>query len=449
MTERGTRPFTPEKALALLFLLLVFSGVPVCAVAQAPEALFTLPVQRSVRRVSDKLTVRIYFDATSSMSGFTAVRSNAGFVGFVQKLEQAFAIGWKSSAIECYKFGLKISRLPGNRCYLLPTERGFYDLSTKDDVTRIDLVLDGIDGSALTVILTDLYQDDADLGAIFQSAKRTVFARNLSIGIVGIMSPYSGTVYDIGLNKDVREWKKERPFYALVVGQKGDVIRCFEELSSAPISVPRERMLILSTDLLEQPLNWDTAARLEPDRVAEDDRLIPGGRRTAWSKGIRLQSTDAPCNLRIRVVPEFSPFHPTFDPARAGALFTKLDLRLLRNGKGTPVPPDGATAKFSGAFQPKDSRQDGRAAVDVTWQPRRFLRNGDYLLEVRVGFDPAGIRFPPFVSSWSVPVGDALAGDRFDGSKTQNLKELILGLWRIMLEQYGDWLGAYYLYFHK
>jgi hypothetical protein len=430
-----------------LFLLLMLTSLAACS--PTPPAQDPLPVQplpRSNRAVSPNLNARVYFDATSSMAGFTAIKSNQGFVAFIQRMEQAFAIGWRNSSIDCYKFGLKVTRLNADRCYLLPGEPGFYDLNEKDNVTRIDLVLGQVDPAGLSVILTDLYQDDADLGAIFQAVKKHVFSRHLSIGIAAVMSPFSGAIYDIGLHKDVRQWKKERPFYALVIGQKGDVIRCFEQFSIPPLSIPRDRLLILSADLLERLLGWDTTSRLETDRIAEDGRIIPRAGGSAPVKGFRLQSDEDRCRLIVHLAPEFSPFHPVFDLGSDGALQPKLELQSIRKGKQTPSPVDGATAVFS-ASKALKAGAPGSPAIEIAWQPRRF--RGDYLLKLQVEFDPAALRLPAFVSGWSVPVSEALVDDRFNGAKTQNLQELVMGLWRIMLEQYGHSLGAFYLYFQK
>jgi hypothetical protein len=211
----------------------------------------------------------------------------------------------------------------------------------------------------------------------------------------------------------------------------------------------KDRMVILSADMLERPINWKSASHLEPDHIAEDDRVLSNGAHSETSKGFRLQSADQPCKLRIHFDPELSKFHPVIDLQQADALIPDFHLKLLRKNGNSEVPPDGILAIYTAAFRPLNGKQARQAALEVTWQPRLLSKNNLYKMELRLGYNPNAIRYPSFISEWSVQTANAIQGNRFDGSKTQNLQELVAGLSRILLEQHGKMVGAFDLYFQK
>jgi hypothetical protein len=385
--------------------------------------------------------VKVYFDATSSMKGFVGPKAGTTFIGFVQKLEEVFSFAWRSNSTECYKFGSSISRLSGNRCYMLPTQPGFYNLTGHDDITQIDKAIEQVGAApSLSIIITDLYQNDADLGTLFQAFKRHVFSKNLSVGIAAMRSGFSGTIYDIGLGTASRNWQRERPFYAIVIGGKSDVVKYFQELSRPPATVPTEQLVILSPDLLESLLAWSNSPRAEPRGIAEDPTLFTIAQSQYPFGIVRLQRSDEICSVKLRMERSASPFHPSLDWTKAG---TQVSLFLERDGKAIPVSDAQAVTAsigFSAGNNPLPRMQ-------VQWDPRRLIRGKVYIADIRPVADATLFRFPAFVSDWSVPVSHPV--DPFDGSKTQNLREFVMGLWRSMFEHHHPELGAYYIYVRK
>src|SRR5262249_8264478 len=110
-------------------------------------------------------------------------------------------------------------------CYQAAIAPKFYDLNRQQDVTRIDNVITSVDASrnVMTMIVTDLYQDRADMVRLLKAFREVILPRNLSVGVLALRSGFSGNIYDIGFRSEKRQWissgnqERFRPFYVLVL----------------------------------------------------------------------------------------------------------------------------------------------------------------------------------------------------------------------------------------
>ena len=431
--------------VAALFLCacLVASAGASPAPSDPPQRIFSIRAYQPVGNPSQQIIVRFYFDATSSMAGFVKVHSNNGYRATLQQLEQAVTLGWKNSEIQCWKFGLRADRLNGSTCYTQPESESFFNLPRKDNVTRIDRIVNVAGQSGLDVILTDLYQDDADLGVVFRSIKERVLQHGLAFGIVAMRSPFSGQIYDIGLYRESKHWEGERPWYALVIGGEADVEQFLSQMAKPPLNVPADRLLLFSTRLWNQGVTWSSVSA-QPDRMSEDPRLIQVASSSVPVKVFRLQDNHT-CGLRLRIVPSAARFRPVIDLQRGDAIRAEVSMRMLAPN-GYQDPPAGTAAV----------QQQG-TAINLSWNVDTVLRTAEYAEQVRVDFNPDAVRFPSFTSDWSVSLHDVLpdptdkhdAQKKFDGSKTQNLSEFVHGLWALLVQQKGTGLGDLYLYLRR
>jgi hypothetical protein len=217
---------------------------------------------RDLDAPSSEITLREFVDATSSMRGFVE-HGATGLAQQLREMEQASRLAWPNvKKIECFKFGTEaIAEPPGSTCYSAVERQGFFRLRKDQDYTRIDPILRNSGGDkTLTIIITDLFEDESDLGSVFQSFKDSVFSRGLAAGIVGMRVGFNGMIYDIGLEKGKRQWLHNRPVYALVVGRVADIEAYFSELT--PRIVPANQLLILSGTCLLRSISWGTSSKL-------------------------------------------------------------------------------------------------------------------------------------------------------------------------------------------
>jgi hypothetical protein len=326
---------------------------------QGPASAFrdNLSGARDLPPPSKEITVRIYVDATSSMRGFVG-RGAAGFPQQLQKLEQAtHLIGPDIKAIQCFKFGTNPIQLPTGPCYAAVLRPDFFMLPKAQDTTKIESVIAKFPEDSLTIIVTDLFEEQADLGTVFQAFRDEVFKRKgipdkkgesrpwPAVGIIAAKAGFNGPIFDIGLEKGTRNWVSDRPFYALVMGQPGDVTAYFSELARG--AFPKDQLLILSGTLLKRAVSWDSASRLRTVGVSVDPDFISVERSGGSFGVLRLQNDT--CELDLKLDTEQAPFHPRVDWSRV--VVARQVRRFPRSAgppEGVPLDDNAMTAAING-----------------------------------------------------------------------------------------------------
>src|SRR6266446_1861315 len=168
-------------------LLAIATGFSACVRKRSPapprDPLGTL------EPVSEGLQVDLFFDATLSMKGFVTPHTTTSYQLLVPMLERGVIEGWKGGKVTFNKFGDDIAPLPG-RSYLDAVREAFYEDSRLNRRTLIERVIDRASTNDLTVIITDLFQTNADINQLSEKLKQKFIANNLSIGIYAIRSQF-------------------------------------------------------------------------------------------------------------------------------------------------------------------------------------------------------------------------------------------------------------------
>jgi hypothetical protein len=239
----------PTKAnlFFLLILILCIGGCKGCK-PKIPEITWdysNADVFGTQYQKSDQIDIDIYVDATTSMEGF-AVNTSSNYSQFLDQLEASALSAWKKADPKFYKFGEKIKRIDRNEFLTAKNDVSFYRESGFKLKTRIDSVVQRTNPDRLSVLITDLFQDEADVNIMVQRFKEKCFAKGIVVGIIGVMSEFNGTVFDVPsypggypLNS------KERPFYAITFGNRGNMEQLFESLKTKPF-IKEDHFLIFS-----------------------------------------------------------------------------------------------------------------------------------------------------------------------------------------------------------
>lgn len=273
-------------ALALLFSML-FVG---CQKTPHPEVLFpeNFPQNQpaSSQTVSEKPSPRVYLDTTPSMQGFAHPGSSGQYGIFLRELDLALEQGWKAVGTQYFRFGTKAAPITGAPAYQAASSVGFYGGEGFTD-TQIDLPLDQVNPSGLTLIVTDLFQNGAEVGSLIQKIRQKVLPNRLSVAIIGVKAEFSGTIYDVGQQHmsfpyDSRgNAKKYRPFYLMVIGRLPDVLHLMGQLKAVSRTVRTTDVVFLSPELLLHRLNWKNAEVLSTKGVTQKADVVqppvPGG----------------------------------------------------------------------------------------------------------------------------------------------------------------------------
>jgi hypothetical protein len=183
------------------------------------------------------------------MKGY-AVDPSGPYVKFLDELEESIQTAWKRTDIHYWKFGTKVRELSRDALRSGVRTPEFYMEHGMSEVTGIDQVINCSSKSGVSVIITDLFQREGDVNAIVSRVKDQCFARGMSVAVLGIKSPFNGTVYDAKVPPSYQYVSKAgdpatyRAFYALMFGRKSDLNRLFESLKVQPYIGDRSFVLI-------------------------------------------------------------------------------------------------------------------------------------------------------------------------------------------------------------
>ena len=200
------------------------------------------------------IDIDIYLDATLSMVGFVNNRSSI-YNRFLDELEIAAAGSWQAANVQFFKFGTKIKPIDreGFKAAKTPAfyrERGIFER------TNIDSVINRTNNRRVTVVLTDLFQDEGDVNSIVLQIREKCFARGIQAAVLAVPSDFNGTVFDAIVSpyryKSVPgDRSTYRPFYALMFGEEHNLERMFGFLQTAEY-IEDEYFFMISRHIIEK-----------------------------------------------------------------------------------------------------------------------------------------------------------------------------------------------------
>ena len=373
-------------------------------------------------KAQDKAVVDVYWDATSSMAGYATISNGNLYKNLPDNLEDvASSLG----DVHFFRFGKEITPLQGRE------HRNFSNPGYHTElVTSVHNVVSNADPEHVSVIVTDLYEDAADLGNISKKIREKYFSNHEAVAIIGIRNPFDGTIYDIGLSANKINYNsgndasKYRPFYLLILGPENNVAAFLQKWKNRNVDgfdiqyvMLTENIIGKSTNLANMKLLAEDTQNLLRNEVLpiQDDRI----------KQYVLDSMDDEAVLAA----EF-----TYKPGLGSCTFDidnlKYETKVMYSENGEWLPVD--TGKnVSIELQEKE---DDKYQVTVKFLPRDVLEKGkiNFLhIELIPGDD--GLKLPDWISSWTLP-NINLDAASFDGTKTvnfnrfvENLKDEVMG----------------------
>jgi len=390
------------------------------------------------------------------MDGFARAEPEGQYVQYLNDLGLALQRAWGNPSIEYYRFGSSIERLTRSPAYEAASEVGFYHGGPQFLDTRIDRVIDQASPSVMTLVVTDLFQEDADVAQLLQSIRAKVVTNRLALAVLGLKAEFDGTVFDVGHSHMNFPWNSEgnarrrRPFYTLIAGHTADIVRLAKQLTAVSQIVKLENLVILAPVVVRSPLDWRAAKVTKPKGVAQDARVVADARPGA----LAFRTTR---NIDFEFDASF-PYNPV--PYAPAIRFSKLGpptvLTLLWSrpnfwtnaasreiASGTGPGPD--------AFR---LAQDGTKITLMGRLPVESLRlNGTYAFALTQELGSDDFELPAFCAAWTMTDADiaVYAKNRaaFDGTRTQNLSQFVSGVWAIMLQEYKPSLGTVYVYLQR
>jgi hypothetical protein len=413
--------------------LLLATGFSACSKKRTPPP--TDDLASKFEPLSQALKVDLFFDATLSMKGFVSTQTTSFYQLTVPLLERGVIEGWKGGQVKFHKFGDDIGVLPG-RTYLEASKPLFYADSKYNKKTLIERVIDRAVPDHLTVIVTDLFQTNADVNQLSEKLKEKFIANNLAIGVYAIRSQFEGSVYDVGPNAYSFSYKSDkpksnRPFYLLAFGTHADIAHYFDVLAAKGINAfPEKYALIFSRHLTSHLASFSGAKLRMADKISEINvsNLISGDYKGDHAKAFKISKGRTKVKLIIDL---------PYDGALTNVMEYGSDLKPeVTSWKGedkggkelVPVESDQAQKAFHvvASLSPKQFPFDKlqlQADIDVSDLPA----SGVY--QYRIALRPSLYALPEWVRMWTMHDEDIEAWHKrpkdFKGATTYNLENFL------------------------
>jgi hypothetical protein len=376
---------------------------------------------------SSDIQLSVLIDGTPSMQGYVNGLPDSRYNKTLQLIDSASSTGWNraGTSVKYYRFGTQ--KQPIDReTYLRAQLPAFYQGGANFSVSRIDAALSEPSPAGLSVIVTDLYQKDADVRLVQNQLAQRFLEKGQAIGVLGVKSEFKGSIYDVGLTGQSftyitasKSSQSFHPFYVILLGSYGNVNRFFEQLKRNGLSDVEHQFEIFYPQPIQQP------AMLDPNGIKGNSRkdLIQPKALNDGQVVVRKQNAQDPVQ-----------FFVMSSKTQATPLPVEIPYKPLDNV--LPLDPTAiavkATAeqyqKKSKNFQPINAQgiqlTDWKVAPQSIQFQSKFqadaLEKGIY----RFTFDasPSDLAEPAWWAKWNASEG-SLSGD-----KTNNLLPFLRGL---------------------
>ena len=292
----------------------------------------------------------------------------------------------------------------------------------------------------LTIIVTDLEQNDGDVNLIANKIKENYFNskdNNYAVGIWAVKSEFNGTVYSasdankkFNYNTEGKTSKQYRPFYVLFLGHYQDIANYFDKLEKEQENLSdRSKFLIFSphnlvadVSYLNSPLNLssDLAA---PNLLHNGDVSVEKNNQPIELLEIKNKNSDA---LEVEYQLPLKQINHTLlaDP---NDLKVAIDVSAFDKFNKQQFKESPAAAK---ALSFKDWQIDNNQLEFVTTiNPKNFTESNVYYFKVDV--TAKDLQKPDWWSEWNLNSGS-------DGSKTSNLYSFMNSLKNITFNSMNE-----------
>ncbi|MGL5875470.1 MAG: hypothetical protein ACRC2R_24425 [Xenococcaceae cyanobacterium] len=389
----------------------------------------------------DSLKTDIYVDGSGSMLGYVT-SDNSTYSQILKILDNVISLGGShfKSEVKYYRSGDSKNKLKGltRSQFMKAVQTDFYNGSNPDfpavSSDLVSLVTASKKDEKLTIIVTDLAQNNGDVTLINQKIKEHYFnnkQKDYAVGVWGIKSEFNGTVYsadradrNFTYNTQGKNSEQYRPFYVVFVGSYQDIANYFTKLQkeSSKFSDRSEFSIFSPKHLLTEASYLKMPTKISHDLARVN--ALNNGDVAVENNNQPIELLEVLDNNSKAAVAEYQvELHPisnslAIDPNDLDikTQVTAFDKFTKKNFKEVP---EAQNALHLNNWQIKNDRLSFTTKIE----PNNFTESGIYYFAIDLV--AKDLRGQSWWNEWDL---NAEKDDLGNGSKTENLLNFMNGL---------------------
>mgnify|MGYP002623580809 CR=1 FL=1 len=387
------------------------------------------------REAPGRMELDIYWDATVSMQGFTRLAAGNVYRTLPDTLGD---MGSSLGDVHFFRFGEQVTPLEGREYRRFSNPECYTEM-----ITSFGNVLDAADPGHLSVVVTDLFESEADWSNVTGKLRDKYFSEHLSVAIIGIKNSFSGDIFDVGLNAVAFSYDsgddpgRFRPFYLFLMGPETHLRAFLEEWQRKNMWVGEMEYVVFSENFILQ----EQALRMSDATVKKnlfEDRQLP-------KKDERLQEVGIGDNKKE--VEIALPFECRLDPygclreEQLASLDKNVKIFVWQDG-GSEEGDEGNWRELAGRWDETkgngagisllcnggEGKQGSNCTLNLNFSPKDVFPSGKICaMQVQLAPGRRSLALPDWVGEWDMGSIDTGA-DSFDGTRTVNLLRIATSL---------------------
>ena len=406
------------------------------------------------------LTVNTYIDGTPSMSGYVST-TNSRYIRTLDALFNMLAQTTPSTltgesgnrpTINYLRLGKnnstgELTQALSSGQNLRSLEPGFYDGSSFPAlaVTQVEAAIESAKAEELSIIVTDLYQEDQYVNQIVgQLQNKLESIPQGAVGVIGIRSEFNGTVYT-----EARRGEKSfqynltstpsHPFYILLIGRVDEVSFYMNDLQQRlnrlNFQAGIEAVLFSPERLYKTIPIFERKERADfpPDVASEID--IPNYKMSYKKTKINLKDKAVQPLIVDRTQGSvLVPFELAVQPVENAFYPDSLGISFNRTHQSFDAIKNEFSPRENPSIDEALTIEDAQLNPDslsfsLALEPNQFSPPGIYFFTLDATAQPANDSSESLLNTWADWSSDSTdSATNTDGSRTHNLDDFIEGL---------------------
>ena len=407
-------------------ILLMIALLTGCGSDKIPTISMPTEAGQSAEKTQAKPVVDIYWDATESMRGYTTAAAGSIYRTMPDSLGD---ISTSMGETHFFRFGAEVTPLEG-RAY-----RSFSNPDAYTEVvTSFGKVIDEASPEHLSIVVTDLFESDADWSNVTQKLREKYFAQHLGVAVIGVKNAFQGDIYDVGMNAAKYSWDsagdpaKFRPFYLFLMGPEQDIqdfIQRWQQHYASEAGQISMQYAVFSENLGAEGNSFPELQVSDSKNLYSNESLEISDKRIR-EFGCDKMGEETSLTVNCKYKPVIGACQVDMDKLEKAMQVFALDeesgeWKLLDDTANAPKVEVGAP--------------DGEGNYDVklTFVPEQSLAMEQInFIHARIAPEARSLKLPAWVSEWNMANID-IDPNAFDGSKTANLQHILESLRDTML----------------